>query len=236
LFRIRRDSNNGHLYYIADGKRLYVRAPLEYVREVHRHHMFKSVVFHHYMPTGTDCVIDFGAGNGTEIIPLAIRQPNLNYIAVEIQPWVYECLCLTLAQFGSNYQPYALAVGEEPVVKIASTLAGNDASLLGNGIVPVEGIRWKDFVRRHGIETVDLLKVNIEGAEAALLEHIDLSIVRRVVVSVHDFRADRGDGEQFRTRDRVFNRLSEAGFVHRPHPELPEAWMRSWSFWERPGS
>jgi FkbM family methyltransferase len=235
-FRVRRDPANGHLYYMADGKRLYVRSPRECVREEHRRYIFQSVIFPHYMPRGHDCVIDFGAGNGTEIIPMAIREPDLNYIAVEIQPWVYECLCLTLSQFGSNYRPYALAVGDEPVVAIDSTLAGTDASILGQGVVPVEGIRWEDFVRRHNITTVDLLKVNIEGAEAALLEHIDLSIVRRVVVSVHDFRADRGDGEQFRTRDRVFKRLSDAGFIHHPHPEMPEAWMRSWSSWARPES
>ncbi len=233
VFGVRRDAVTGHLYYIADGKHLYIRSADECVRAKRRKFNFECVQFRHYMPSGQECVVDFGAGNGAEIIPMALRAPDLNYIAVEIQPWVYECLCLTLAQFGPNYRPFALAVGDAPVVHLSPTAAGTDVSISGGGSVPVEGIDWDDFVRRHGIERIDLLKVNIEGAEAALLAHADLTIVRRVLVSAHDFRADRGDGEHFRTRAKVEACLRGAGFTMRPADDLPEDWMRSWMYWER---
>ncbi|MGZ8312019.1 MAG: FkbM family methyltransferase [Allosphingosinicella sp.] len=234
LFGVRRDEVSGHLYYLADGKRLYIRSADECVRPKHRQFIFESLLFRHYMPAGSDCVIDFGAGNGTEIVPVALRSPDLKYIAVEIQPWVYECLCLTLAQFGGNYRPFALAVGDAREVRLSPTVAGTDVSILGGGTVPVEGIGWADFVRRLEIDQVDLLKVNIEGAEADLLEHIDLGMVRRIILSVHDFRADRGEGEHFRTRAKVQATLEAAGFVSKPNPQMAEDWMRSWMYWERP--
>jgi len=209
---MRRDRATGHLYYPVDGVRHFVRFPEEAVRERYRRLWFDQVYFHHYRPSGRDVVVDIGAGLGTEIIPLAREAPELRYIAVEIQPWTYECLCLTLAQLPSGFQPFGLAIGEGAAVRIAPTRTGIDASSLGEGPVPVESVTWSDFTRRHGIERVDLLKMNIEGAEKAMLDHIDLAVVDRVIVGVHDFRADRGEGEQFRTRAHVEARLRGAGF------------------------
>ena len=209
---LRRDPATGHLYYRIEGVRHYVRFPEETIRARYRREAFERIYFNHYRPSGTDCVVDFGAGLGTEIIPLARMAPDLRYIAVEIQPWVYECLCLTLAQLPAGFEPFGLAVGEGETVRIAPTREGVDASTLAGGPIPVTAIAWSEFVRRHGIGRVDLLKMNVEGGEADLLDHIDLEPVLRVIVNIHDFRADRGEGEHFRTRARVEARLRSAGF------------------------
>jgi hypothetical protein len=111
-----------------------------------------------------------------------------------------------------GFQPFGLAIADEPTVRIAPTRFGVDASSMAGGPVPVESITWPDFVRRHGITKIDLLKMNIEGAEKPLLDHMDLDMVERVIVNVHDFRADRGEGEHFRTRTHVETRLRAAGF------------------------
>ena len=212
LLGLRRDPATGHLFYPVEGVRHYVRFPGETIRARYRRAAFEEIYFRHYLPSGSDCVVDFGAGLGTEIVRLARLAPELRYVAVEIQPWIYECLCLTLAQLPAGFEPFGLAVGEGGPMRIAPTLEGVDASTLAGGPVPVETIRWSDFVRRHAIGRVDLLKVNVEGGETALLEHIDLDPVQRVIVNVHDFRADRGEGEHFRTRARVEERLGSAGF------------------------
>jgi FkbM family methyltransferase len=209
---MRRDRATGHLYYPVDGVRHFVRFPEEAIRPVYRRAAFEQIYFREYRPSGTDVVVDIGAGLGTEIIPLALQAPGLRYIAVEIDPWTYECLCLTLAQLPAGFEPYGLAIGPEPCVRIEPTRGGVDASILGGGRVPVEGISWDAFLARHGVTRVDLLKMNIEGAEGPLLEHIDLAPVERVIVNIHDFRADRGEGEHFRTRARVEARLGVAGF------------------------
>jgi FkbM family methyltransferase len=217
LLGVRRDSVTGHLYYRVAGYRLHLRFPEEAIRERDRRRTFEEVYFRHYRPRGSDCVVDIGAGIGTEILPLAREAPGLRYVAVEIQPWVYECLALTLAQLPEGFTPFGLAIGGSSEVRITPTRDGQDVSTLGGGgAVPVAGIGWSDFAARHGIGRVALLKMNVEGAEADLLEHIDLGQVDRVVVGVHDFRADRGEGEHFRTRARVEARLAGAGFGMRP--------------------
>ena len=209
---MRRDRETGHLYYPVEGIRHYVRFPQEAIRERYRRAAFEQIYFRDYRPSGRDVVVDVGAGLGTEIIPLARRAPELRYIAVEIQPWTYECLCLTLAQLPEGFEPFGLAIGAAPTVRIAPTRFGVDASSLSGGPVPVAAVTWAEFLRRHGIGRVDLLKMNIEGAEKPLLDHIDLTIVERVIVNVHDFRAERGEGEHFRTRAHVEARLRGAGF------------------------
>lgn len=209
---VRRDAATGHLYYRIDGVRVYLRFPEECIRRAHRRLAEEAVYFRHYRPSGRDCVVDIGAGLGTEIVALAREAPELRYVAVEIQPWVYECLCLTMAQLPPGYRPFGLAIAEAGPVSIAPTQKGIDSSTVDGGPVPVETVTWGAFAERHGIERVDLLKMNVEGAEAELLEHVDLGAVERVIVGVHDFRAERGEGERFRTRERVEARLRGAGF------------------------
>jgi FkbM family methyltransferase len=210
--RLRREPATGHLFYPVDGVRHYVRFREETIRERYRRAAFDGIYFKAFRPSGSQCVVDIGAGLGTEIIPLARSAPDLRYIAVEIEPWTYQCLCLTLAQLPAGYRPYGLAIAEAGPLHIEPTRDGVDASTLAGGRIPVETVTWPDFVRRHGLGTIDLLKMNIEGGEAALLEHADLAPVARVIVGVHDFRADRGEGEHFRTRARVEARLRSAGF------------------------
>jgi FkbM family methyltransferase len=233
-FRVRRDWVTGHQYYLWNGTRIYVRSPEDCQRPKYLKYAMEEIYFKHYGPKDGDCVVDFGAGFGEEAVELARRSPALSYVGVEIQPWVYECLALTLAQLPPNFRPYGLAVGPMQSVGIAPTRAGIDASAVGEGQVPVEAVTWEAFVRRHGIGRIDLLKMNIEGGEALLLDHVDLGMVDRVIVSTHDFRADRGDGEQFRTRAQVERRLGERGFALTPIGGR-EDWMRSWIYAERPG-
>jgi hypothetical protein len=56
--------------------------------------------------------------------------------------------------------------------------------------------------------------MNIEGAEALAIEGMTQSfpIIRALCISCHDFRANRGDGEFFRTKAFVERRLQAAGF------------------------
>lgn len=227
LFRVRRDPVSGHLWYPVEGKRLYIRSAEECERPHHRRYALDHVYFGHYRPGGGDVVVDFGAGLGTEIVGLAVSAPDIRYIAVEIQPWVYECLSLTLQQLPAGYVPYQLSLGG--AVRITPTRAGIDGTVLGEGQVPVEGIDWAGFIARHDIAHIDLLKMNIEGAEAHLADVIDWSIVRRAIISAHDFRADRGDGEHFRTRAKVTATLEREGFTVTPITGEAD-WMRSWIY------
>jgi FkbM family methyltransferase len=216
------------LWYPVEGVRHFVRFSEEAAWNRYRVGAFEQVYFRHYQPRGTDVVVDIGAGLGTEIVRLARMEPELRYFAVEIQPWVYECLCFTLAQLPEGFRPVGTAISPHPDLRITPTRVGEDARSGPDGPVPVSCLSWEAFVSRHGIGDVDLLKMNVEGAEAELMDHVALDRVRRVVVATHDFRAERGEGDHFRTRQRLEQRLGVAGFHLSP---LPYGWLYA----ERPG-
>jgi hypothetical protein len=75
---------------------------------------------------------------------------------------------------------------------------------------------------------VDLLKINIEGAEMLALSglHGFAECVAHVVVSCHDFLADRGGPTEFRTFDSVRQWLVDSGFTVRTRPDHGEEWIR----------
>ena len=79
--------------------------------------------------------------------------------------------------------------------------------------IRVKGISFDDFMEENNIESVDLLKMNIEGAELGVLESIRrFDKVKRFVISCHDFRANRGQGEYFRTKEKVIEILKKNGY------------------------
>jgi hypothetical protein len=77
----------------------------------------------------------------------------------------------------------------------------------------VPTLTWSDFVARYNLSMVDLVKMNIEGAEKELIAEItDLKMINRFVISCHDFRSEEGGGEKFRTREFVTTKLENNGF------------------------
>ena len=57
--------------------------------------------------------------------------------------------------------------------------------------------------------------MNIEGAEQDAIAGMAATIgkVRSICVACHDFRAERGDGEQYRTREKIIGFLTSHGFT-----------------------
>jgi hypothetical protein len=82
-----------------------------------------------------------------------------------------------------------------------------------------------ELIEREKIRRVDFLKMNIEGAEAKAPEGMQRSfgIIRALCISCHDFRANQGDGEQFRTKALVQAAVKAAGFrtISRDKDPLP---------------
>jgi hypothetical protein len=92
----------------------------------------------------------------------------------------------------------------------------------------VEAVTLDELAERVGADRIDLLKMNIEGAERLALRGMAgiAPRVRHVVVSCHDFRADRGHGDVFRTRVEVTEALAEMGFDFTSRPDDPRPWVR----------
>ena len=82
------------------------------------------------------------------------------------------------------------------------------------GSLQVAGISLDELVERENVQRIDFLKINIEGAEAMAMRGMDrtLRITRALCISCHDFRADAGEGEFFRTRRLIQDCVEHAGF------------------------
>jgi FkbM family methyltransferase len=93
--------------------------------------------------------------------------------------------------------------------------------------VAVGGRTLGEIVTSLGLDRIDLLKMNIEGAEQAVLEgSVDvLGRVEHLVVSCHDFLAVGPDRTWQRTFNAVTDVLRVAGFTIRTRPDDRRPWI-----------
>ena len=119
--------------------------------------------------------------------------------------------------------PVELSDGE---VHNANAIADQGAE--SKDTVTVSGYPLDVLLRAHGVKRVDLLKMNIEGAEvdALLGAEAALEATRHVVVSCHDFITERGGPERMRTYARVREILESRGFALTLREDDPRAWVR----------
>lgn len=175
--------------------------------------------FHEYRPGENDVVIDVGAGIGEDAVILSrMVGPKGLIHAIEAHPGTCACLEATVAQSGlDNVKTHLLAITEQD----GTVSISDDAHHLANSIVgsgggiEVKAQSLDHFIERHGIGTVDLLKMNIEGAERGAMLGLERQapMVRHLAISCHDFIAEQGGGEQFRTKDAVRKRMTELGYA-----------------------
>jgi len=210
---VRFDRKIGFYYYDVHGRRMYIRHPRHFVQQHEIDWMCDNILYGHYMPKAGDQVVDFGLGYGAEALYLADKVPGVHYLGVEPQPVVYELVCNTFQPLGENFRVSPYVVTDEERVLFSSQFGYGAVGADEHGCVEVGTLPWAKFVERYDLKRIDLMKINIEGAERPLLAHIDdFSAVRRLIVSCHDFRAEHGHGEYFRTKAYVIERLSALGF------------------------
>lgn len=218
---VHRDEVTGFLYQELFGGRVFLRSLDEYFPERLYHRLCREVYFKHYLPDPNDIVVDVGSGYGHEALYLHQMSCGVRYIGVEVQPSIYECLANTLAPYRPAMRASPLAISTEPALYLNSVSNYEIASTHG-GCVEVPTISWQDFRKRYDLARISLLKVNIEGGERPLLLAMgDLSGIERVVVGTHDFLADQGGGDFYRTEEFVTDYLTRAGFHVRKFPQVP---------------
>ena len=190
---------------------------------------------HKAMPGPGDTVIDVGAGVGEEALVFSkLVGPTGRVIAIEAHPGTFRCLEETLRRSGvENVTALALAVGaEQGTVR----MSGSD-NFLTNSIVTGQGredtvdvpMTTLDHLGDElGIGPVSLIKMNIEGAETAAIAGMERLAQRtaNVIISCHDFLADRGDDAALRTREPCRELLEKQGFTVSQRLGHAEDWVR----------
>jgi FkbM family methyltransferase len=196
----------------------------------------RDIFFHAYEPREGDTVLELGAEYGTETVTLSRAVGSTGrVIAVEAHPWTCELLRRTIAENGlTNVEVVnAAVVGKVGTVTISDS---HDATLTNTVFaetgIEVPGVTVDALVVQFGLTRIDLLKVNIEGAERDALSSMTSSVplVRNAVVSCHDFVADAGGNDAFRTAVDVDSVLRRWTFSVTTRPSDQRPWVRDYRY------
>ncbi|MFI5096536.1 MAG: FkbM family methyltransferase [Candidatus Acidiferrales bacterium] len=203
----------------------------------------KDFWLQHYSPREGDVIVDVGAGRGEDTLTFSRAVGRTGrVIAIEAHPLSFAflksfCRLNRLANVTSLH----LALMDKPgTVRIAESESSwmENAIECGEGSsgVPVQAVTFDSVCKEQGLKDIAFLKMNIEGAERYALPGMEpvLPRIRQICVACHDFRADMGHGEQFRTRAFVEQFLTAHGFRVASRWDDPRDYVRDHVFGLRP--
>jgi len=148
---------------------------------------------------GFQTVIDLGANIGLASLYLAHHSPSCRIFSVEPNPQSYEMLVRNVRNLGSRCKTLRAAAWRthrqlSPDPRVAtdrfSTFTLRDSSSTAGDQWTVEGFTMLEILDHSGFKTVDLLKVDIEGAEAEMFSGKHLQWLTRVGAIAIEFHKD----------------------------------------------
>ncbi|GAB5525859.1 MAG: hypothetical protein Roseis2KO_37310 [Roseivirga sp.] len=167
----------------------------------------------HYIPKEGDVIIDIGAGIGTEALYFS-RKIGANGVLLSVEASL-ESFNLLSALCDKNgltntINVHAAISDQEGTLWMEETeeYQLNKVNTEKQGI-EVRAITLNTLVKEHNLSRVDLLKVNIEGAEFEMIEGMSemVGMVNNVAISCHDFLFDNKP-----IKARVIDYLTQHGF------------------------
>lgn len=201
-----------------------------------------ETLMHDYTPQLGDVIVDIGAGRGSQTLVFSrLVGPRGRVIALEAHPstfeWLQRLCRLNALTNVTALQVAASAADGKIFITDTEDWQGNTVVSAENGGRTVPARRLDTIARDLGIDEVDLLTMNIEGAERLAIEGMTWLIdrTRHVCISCHDFIADRGGPSDMRTKSRVREFLDEHGFRVMSRT-APEAWARDYVYGVRAGA
>lgn len=193
----------------------------------------KQVYFSHYMPKGNDVYVDVGCGYGHELVFIAKKSPNVKILGIEANPEILQYCKASTASL-KNVNLLNLMIGEQKTYKLPFTTDYAGKGSNDDGFIECKGLTFERVLDMENINSVSLLKLNIEGGEKEFIEQLPHTRVKSLIVSCHDFRSERGDGEFYRTYDAVKENLIQYGYkLSQVIPETTPsaAWKKSIKYW-----
>lgn len=199
----------------------------------------KEYWLQHYLPQEGDVIVDVGAGRGEDTVTFsrAVGETG-RVIAIEAHPVTFAILerFCRLNRL-TNVTLLQLALADKPgtvrMVESESSWMENAIDYGGGSSgVQVRACTFGEIWKEQGLKDIAFLKMNIEGAERYALVGLERVIqhIRQICVACHDFRSNRGEGEQFRTRAFVERFLTEHGLEIASRPDHPDVGVRDHIF------
>lgn len=188
-----------------------------------------------YRPRPGDVVIDVGAGVGwdTLLFSRAVG-PAGRVLAIEAHPRTFDRLA-ELCRLNRLHQTICL---QRAVIARSGTVFIEDQEdheanrVFSQGhaeaTIAVPGTSLDELACEHALDRVDFLKMNIEGAEREAIAGMSdlIERTRHVVIACHDFRAEDGEGEAFRSRETVIDFLRRHDFEILTRDDDPRPYVR----------
>jgi len=192
-----------------------------------------QVYFSHFSPTNKDVYVDIGSGYGHELVYIAKSNPNVKIFGIEANPEVFQYARANTSKF-SNIKNYNLMIGVEESYQISFTSDYAGKGVNDSGSIICSGRTLDNFLYTEKIDMVSLLKLNIEGGELEIIKNLPHEKIEKLIISCHDFRYERGDGDFYKTYDEVTLELLRYGY--RLYDVIPEiipsnAWKKSLKYW-----
>jgi len=199
----------------------------------------KEFWLRYYQPKEGDIIVDVGAGRGEDTLMFsrAVGETG-RVIAIEAHPLSFAILqnfChlnrltnVTTAHIAVMDKPRQVRINEDESPWTWNAVAYGDG---GSGI-EARATTIDDVCKEYGIENISFLKMNIEGTERYALLGMQsvISRTQQICVACHDFRAEMGHGDQFRTRAFVEGFLTEHGFTVASRDNDPRDYVRDHVF------
>jgi FkbM family methyltransferase len=134
-------------------------------------------------------IIDCGANIGITSLFLAARYPGAMILSVEPHPDNFALLKINVAEIPRILPIWACITGTpQKAVRFTADQAswGNRIATNADGIL-VPAITIEELCKQNGIEKIDLLKLDIEGAEEEVLENgTFLARTEHIIAELHD--------------------------------------------------
>ena len=158
-------------------------------------------------------VVDLGAHKGEFASEISSRF-GCNCYLVEALPVLFAQIAESSSVRKFNF---AMAGRDEPVeLYVSKNLEGSTisgaAAKGSEGTVTLEGITLKTLMSKAGIDAIDLLKMDIEGAEIVLLEatsDVTLASLTQLTIEFHEFVPGLVSPQQVQ---KIKERLQSLGF------------------------
>jgi FkbM family methyltransferase len=164
-------------------------------------------------------IVDAGANIGASSIFFSRRYPGAKVFALEPERENYELLAFNTCSH-TNVIPISAALWYKREVRLIQdrltgpwgyTISSSPNKLRSIG-QKVQCITVSDLLKEYYIDSIDILKLDIEGAEREVLEHSDAWIdkVKVIVAELHD-RICVGCDRAFYLATQSFNRFQKNG-------------------------
>jgi FkbM family methyltransferase len=164
-------------------------------------------------------IIDAGANIGTAAIYFARKYPNAKVFAIEPEQENYDILLKNIDKYKNIIPIKAALWGQNEVRVLQDRFTGpwgytiaetaNEKSATAQRI---ECLTIGSLLQRHNLHNIDILKLDIEGAEKSVLENSDAWInnVTIIIAELHD-RICMGCDRAFYLSTREFARFERSG-------------------------